>query len=254
MAILTFHNCNPSIISGANNYFPKRLANLLSYIKNAKFSFVPLSDYLAMPRKNRQVALTFDDGYESFYLHAYPILSELGIPATVFIPAGFIGKTDLWDYTGKIFPKKHLSISQVERLSLSDGITFGSHGLTHSSLTGMSDRLLKIELSKSKDIIENISGKKIHYLSYPFGRYNRMVEVAAMEAGYKKGLSLTFRKKDGRSFSMPRIAIYAFDTPFSVISKLNRGLFYRIEMAKGAIMNAFAGGTVALNRIRGMNK
>jgi peptidoglycan/xylan/chitin deacetylase (PgdA/CDA1 family) len=36
-------------------------------------------------------AVTFDDGYRDLYLRAAPILAELGIPATVFVPSGYLG-------------------------------------------------------------------------------------------------------------------------------------------------------------------
>ena len=42
-------------------------------------------------------AVTFDDGYANNAIHALPVLRDLGIPATFFIPSEFIGSTrDLW--------------------------------------------------------------------------------------------------------------------------------------------------------------
>lgn len=47
--------------------------------------------------KGNNIVITFDDGYEDFYLNAWPILEELEIPATVFISSGTIGTEDeLW--------------------------------------------------------------------------------------------------------------------------------------------------------------
>src|SRR4029077_17379648 len=43
------------------------------------------------------IALTFDDGYQDNYLHAFPILHRYGLPATVFLTTGSIDSRDpLW--------------------------------------------------------------------------------------------------------------------------------------------------------------
>jgi len=50
-----------------------------------------------LPIPENAVALTFDDGYRDFYEIAYPILKELGLPATIYVVTDFIdGKLWLW--------------------------------------------------------------------------------------------------------------------------------------------------------------
>src|SRR3990170_1756304 len=56
-------------------------------------------------RNEQLVAITFDDGYESFYTLAYPLLGKYDFPATVFLPTDFIGKGKIfwWDELNQIF-------------------------------------------------------------------------------------------------------------------------------------------------------
>lgn len=43
------------------------------------------------PAQRDVLAITFDDGYRDVYLRAWPILRRRGLPATVFVPTGFVG-------------------------------------------------------------------------------------------------------------------------------------------------------------------
>ena len=63
---------------------------------------IPLSEALERPRRGRgrpRVALTFDDGYANNARLAFPILSRLGLPATLFVVPSFASKPRLpwWD-------------------------------------------------------------------------------------------------------------------------------------------------------------
>jgi peptidoglycan/xylan/chitin deacetylase (PgdA/CDA1 family) len=249
VAILAFHNTGNTLSPGLNNYSPKRLKRLLEDLISAGYNFMPLGEYIRPDRGNMEVAITFDDGYDSFYEYAWPILTENKIPATVFIPYGFIGKRATWDYAGWLLGIHHMSREQIKEIAAS-GIEIGSHGYSHVDLTGLLERGLKLELERSKKGLEDLTGNEVRYLSYPFGRYNRIIEGTAAEYGYERGLSLSFFKKSRTGFTIPRFAVYSVDTLYAVEKKLGGGFGNSLEKIKGAIMNMYAYGTIFINKFR----
>jgi peptidoglycan/xylan/chitin deacetylase (PgdA/CDA1 family) len=64
----------------------------------ARFDIIGLDEVAESPAPDR-LAITFDDGYRGVFEHAFPVLREWGIPATVFLVTGRVGSADLlwWD-------------------------------------------------------------------------------------------------------------------------------------------------------------
>lgn len=73
----------------------KQFRQHMEMLKTNGFNVISMDQYIdfmtrgtAIP--NNAVLLTFDDGYDSFYTHAYPILKEYGYTATNFVIVSFI--------------------------------------------------------------------------------------------------------------------------------------------------------------------
>jgi peptidoglycan/xylan/chitin deacetylase (PgdA/CDA1 family) len=65
----------------------------------AYFNVFPLEELVVRMAKGdvppKAVAITFDDGYRDNYQNAFPILKQLGLPATIFLVTGALDSTPL---------------------------------------------------------------------------------------------------------------------------------------------------------------
>lgn len=87
----------------------------------------------------------------------------------------------------------HRLITWKEVTDLKDDpwITFGSHGMTHSSLASLPTEHQANELRQSKTSLEAATGRPVTSLSYPYGiarDYSIQTAALAREAGYKMAL------------------------------------------------------------------
>lgn len=195
----------------------------------------------------KTVILTFDDGYEDFYLNAYPVLKKHGFTACVFIITGYIGQKNNWDYNWGRYKRRHLDWSQIIEISES-GFEIGSHTVNHPDLTKIPNPYLTYELKVSKQMLEDKLNRRVDYLSYPFGRYNRYVQDEAERSGYKGAFALSAIPKGDKfdGFSVPRRGVYLLDSPLTLKVKVSQNWMLWMEEMKGWIINRFPGWTIIL--------
>ena len=102
----------------------------------------------------RTVVLTFDDGYQDFHLAAAPVLRRWKLPATIFLPTGFCGRTSSWAGQGA-WGNSQLLLDWHQVAALAqEGFTFGAHSITHAALPALSREETKREIVDSKAELE----------------------------------------------------------------------------------------------------
>jgi peptidoglycan/xylan/chitin deacetylase (PgdA/CDA1 family) len=106
VAILTYHRVLTESELGSGYVQPGMyvtagtFAMHMQYLRE-NFSVIALGELLRLWSKGgwddsrRYCVVTFDDGWLDNYRHALPVLKRLELPATVFVPTGFVG-TDRW--------------------------------------------------------------------------------------------------------------------------------------------------------------
>ena len=206
----------------------------------------------ASPLPEKPILLTFDDGYENFYTHAYPILKRYGYTALIFMLTGYIDNWNLWEVKLSKDRFKHLSRTQIQELS-EEGFWFGSHGVNHLFLTYQSDSLAKKEVQLSRAILEEILGKPTQFFSYPYGDYDARIVRFVQEAGYQAAFGLHPARaiKIDNLYSLPRCVIYLSDTlwEFKAKLKLMGNICFQLECAKNILINKFAYANLLRKRI-----
>jgi len=136
-------------------------------------------DLSSMPDKS--VIITVDDGYNSFYTRAYPILKKYGFTATLFIYTNYIGSGG-----------SSLSWGELREL-VNNGMEIGSHSISHPNMASPKRMkygasyytFLEQELGKSREILEKNLGINIRLFAWPYGSFNETALKKAIAMGYE---------------------------------------------------------------------
>jgi peptidoglycan/xylan/chitin deacetylase (PgdA/CDA1 family) len=139
----------------------------------------------------RSVVITFDDGYLSNFVYAYPILKKYHFKATLFAVKGFIST-----YPEVMDPNKLNFISWPEIPKHEDVFAIGSHTcyLHHLDKKHKSFLVVKPPKEVEADLVEARKTFHSNYFAYPYGQFNKTTILLLKKAGYH----LAFTTKPGR--------------------------------------------------------
>jgi peptidoglycan/xylan/chitin deacetylase (PgdA/CDA1 family) len=237
---LQFHRIAPDFQFCGTWNTPVQLERFLHFLKKNDIPVV-------LPGQSGSgIILTFDDGENSLYEHAFPILKKYGMKAIVFLIVDYIGKENTWDLNIAGRRIMHLTWDQIYEMR-EGGIEFGSHTLTHRNLAHLPYETVRRELLLSKQILEKRLGE-CRCLSYPFNRVNERIVQIARDSGYEYG----FGGDGADRLRIKKEAVYITDTVQSLRTKIYErpsGLYW-YERIKQRIINYF---TIATMISKGAN-
>ena len=195
--ILMYHE----IGDGPNSLYvaDQDFAEQMQYLYNNGYQVVSLAQASKMlfegQASSKVVALTFDDGYVSFYTKVWPLLKKLNFSATVFVITDFCGSY------------KYLSWEQIKEMDHC-GIEIGCHTKSHPSLPTLDSAGLTQQIHESKLLLEQ-NGLQIESFCYPSGQYNNSTVNQVINSGFKTAVTTQYAIASSKSspYLLPRVRV-----------------------------------------------
>ncbi len=162
LPVLMYHSISKEEISDLTVLLSE-LEKQFKYLKDNHYQTI---FYDEIDESQKQVFITFDDGYVNNLELLMPLLQQYNFKATIFIPFEFIGKKDEW-WTNS---QEIMSVEQLKSLD-KNYVQLGWHSYSHQSYKTLSINEIKDDLLQSKHVIETHALPVAPIFAYPFGNF-----------------------------------------------------------------------------------
>jgi peptidoglycan/xylan/chitin deacetylase (PgdA/CDA1 family) len=217
--ILMYHVINPPP-SGAlfpGLYVPApEFAAQMEALKVAGWHAVTMDQLLANWTRGvplgpgKPIVITFDNGYESQYTNALPVLQRLG----------WVGVENI-QLVGLPPSQGGLTDSQVRGL-ISAGWELDTQGMSHADLIKLDSAGLQYEIDGARRILRRRYGVPVNWFCYPSGHYDATVISAVRSAGFV-GSTTVVPGWAGRAddpYRLPRLRVLGGTSPSALLQQL----------------------------------
>jgi len=177
------------------------------------YNSISLSQLEAYLKKNEPLPdnpymITMDDGYDSNYYYAFPVLRKYNAKAVIFITEGRIteepGKR--WNQNTLVW----MTWSQLKEMEDSGLVEVQSHGYIHKPISEITFDEFKESVIKGQETLEaNLGERKIKAFAYPYGQKTKEADKFLVKHGYTMQFTTitgTITKKSNKN-NLPRITI-----------------------------------------------
>ena len=183
--VLMYHRVTervPGVPEPTWNVEPRRFQEQLAGLLTRGYEPWPLRELIGNHTLGERIprhafAITFDDGYECVYRHAWPILQRLQIPATIFLSTAYLDSEqpfpcDDWHASGDAAVPpgswRPLTTAQCLEMQESGLIELGAHTHTHADFRGRPEDLRQ-DLRQNLQELRDRFGIQDAPFAFPFG-------------------------------------------------------------------------------------
>ncbi len=217
MPILMYHVINPPIPNAPypGLYVPKReFAQQMDALAKAGFVGVTLGQLwrhwqtgASLPA-GRPVVISFDNGYQSQYSNALPILVRLGWKAIENLQLSGLPPSE-----------GGLSEEQVRGL-IAAGWELDTQGYSHAELTALSRSQLRFQVLDARRTLQRRYNVPVNWFCYPSGHYNAAVIEMVKEAGFIGSTTVIpgWAHRTTNPYTLPRLRVLGGTTGAQLIS------------------------------------
>jgi peptidoglycan/xylan/chitin deacetylase (PgdA/CDA1 family) len=226
VAVLMYHHLDETAKS-SSTITPELFRAQLETLKRKQVHFITLEQFEKFMDGSGTVPsnaalVTFDDGYESFYTKAYPILRELNVPAVSFVITGDLEhpqetyipsmsreqiRTMLSESPGLIAVGCHTD-AMHDKLPSGDAMLTGrkQEGGVMESDDAYRQRVLA-DTRACLGKLNELSPVKVDTMAYPFGITTPLASKLVGEAGVRYAFTITpsMATRDTDLMHIPRI-------------------------------------------------
>jgi len=138
----------------------------IDMIKRSGYSFNDPNSFeknYIVPKKNKEILLTIDDAFQSFYTEAWPYLKKNKIPFILFVSTEPVGK------------RGYMTWNQIKEIESETFALIGHHSHSHGYLIDESNDLFVQDIKMANKIFFKELGYIPSLFSYPFGEYSKFM-------------------------------------------------------------------------------
>ena len=135
-------------------------------IKDLNYEFIHPKDFqnnFNIPKRQKKILLTVDDGFQSFFEIAWPYLKKNKIPFILFVSTEPVGN------------KGYMTWDQIKEVEKESFAIIGHHSHTHEYLIEKSDEEFINDIEIANSIFKSKLGYVPDLFSYPFGEYSEFM-------------------------------------------------------------------------------